>query len=159
MGDNQIGFSGVHPIPTPLWNEYQNYPQYQYYAQNGPPPMYQNPFGAGAPPPVPPQQQGYQYPPWQLNQYPQPTQNVPHQVHLHYPQQYQPPMAEQGHLQNLEAQIHTLTQNLARVIGMMETGRRTDSEEALSRTTPRAYDDEPPRILGLTRSREECDDY
>ncbi|KAL5800208.1 hypothetical protein ACOSQ4_033092 [Xanthoceras sorbifolium] len=42
---------------------------------------------------------------------------------------------------------------------MMEAGHRADSEEALSRTTPQAYDDEPPRISGLTRSREERDDY
>ncbi|KAL5733795.1 hypothetical protein ACOSP7_031656 [Xanthoceras sorbifolium] len=42
---------------------------------------------------------------------------------------------------------------------MMEAGRRADSEKALSRTTPQAYDDEPPRISGLTIFREERDDY
>ncbi|KAL5759723.1 hypothetical protein ACOSQ2_018561 [Xanthoceras sorbifolium] len=116
----------------------------------------------------PPVQQGYPYDNYQYHQspslYPPPASQLF-------------PPSDNPQIQNLETQVQALTQNLARIVNMMGVRRGDDADEEQSRISARMSSsdwsegeigltnfDHPlqrqgQRNEGITRSREERDDY
>ncbi|KAL5809886.1 hypothetical protein ACOSQ4_026454 [Xanthoceras sorbifolium] len=162
---NYLQYENVEGQPDPLPRDHQYYQQYLTYPLTNHYPPYADPYH-GMPPSA---QGGYLYDHYQYHylQNPQP---------LPVPQFFPPP--DNPQIQNLETQIHAITRNLVRVINVVGAKREANSDEVQSRTSVEVNGsrdwskggDEPinfdhplrrrgQRDGGITRSREERDDY